>query len=76
MAFVQTPSPDPTLCPLCGQSNRCAMEMQRATGQEQPPCWCTQVDFAAEVLARVPAEAQRLSCICAACARHADAAEQ
>jgi hypothetical protein len=76
MAIVQPPSPDPTLCPLCFQPNRCAMEMQRATGQAQPPCWCTQVDFAAEVLARVPAEAQRLSCLCAACARQAGAAAQ
>jgi hypothetical protein len=49
------------------------MEVERATGQAQPPCWCTQVDFSAELLARVPAPAQRLSCICAACARDARA---
>lgn len=50
------------------------MEVQRATGTPQPPCWCTQVDFGADLLARVPAEAQRLSCICPACARGADGA--
>lgn len=55
-------------CPLCGEPNRCAMEQQRLTGQPQPPCWCTQVDFSAELLARVPAEAARKACICAACA--------
>ncbi|MDH4376197.1 MAG: cysteine-rich CWC family protein [Ramlibacter sp.] len=59
---------DPTRCPLCGGPNTCAMETARATGQPQPPCWCTQVDFSAELLARVPPEAQRRACICARCA--------
>jgi hypothetical protein len=45
------------------------MEVERTTGQKQPPCWCTQVDFSADLLARVPAEQQRLACICADCAR-------
>lgn len=60
---------DPTLCPLCGQGNRCAMEVERETGQKQPPCWCTQVDFSAGLLARIPDEARRKACICEACAR-------
>ena len=58
----------PQLCPLCGQANRCAMEVERTTGVAQGDCWCTQVDFSADLLARVPPEAQRLACICAACA--------
>lgn len=68
--IVMTPAPDidPTTCPLCGAPNRCANEIARATGVAQPPCWCTQVDFGAELLARVPAAAQRRSCICVACA--------
>jgi hypothetical protein len=45
------------------------MEIERITGEKQPPCWCTQVDFSAGLLARVPPERQRLSCICPACAR-------
>ena len=45
------------------------MEAARATGQPPAPCWCTQVDFDAALLARVPAEARRLACICADCAR-------
>jgi hypothetical protein len=45
------------------------MERERETGKAQGPCWCTQVDFDADVLARVPQPAQRLACICAACAR-------
>jgi hypothetical protein len=56
-------------CPLCGKVNQCAMEVENATGVKQPPCWCTQVDFSAELLAKVPVEAQRQACICEACAR-------
>jgi hypothetical protein len=63
------PEPGANRCPLCGQANRCAMEVERTTGQKQPPCWCTQVDFSADLLARVPADRQRLACICADCAR-------
>lgn len=61
-------APDATRCPLCGQPNRCAMEVERETGEKQPPCWCAQVDFSADLLARVPPEAQRQACICRACA--------
>lgn len=63
--------PDPidaSLCPLCGEPNRCAMEVEKATGAQQPPCWCTQVAFTADLLAKVPAQKQQLACICAKCA--------
>ncbi|MDM0001511.1 cysteine-rich CWC family protein [Variovorax sp. J22P240] len=60
--------PDPSRCPLCGETNRCAMELARETGQAQPPCWCMEADFSADLLARVPAEKRRLACICARCA--------
>jgi hypothetical protein len=59
---------DPNLCPLCGQFNACANEEERRTGVMQPPCWCASVDFSADLLARVPAQAQRAACICARCA--------
>jgi len=59
---------DPTRCPLCGGPNTCAMETARATGQPQPPCWCTQVNFSAELLAQVPAPARHKACICKQCA--------
>ena len=65
------PAIDPRCCPLCGQPNACANEIARATGQAQPPCWCTTVDFTPELLARVPPQARRLACICEACARAA-----
>lgn len=60
--------PDPSRCPLCGESNRCAMEIERETGRKQPACWCMAVDFSEPLLARVPAEKRRLACICARCA--------
>ena len=62
------PTADPTRCPICGQPNRCAMEVERATGVKQDACWCTQVDFSPDLLARVPAAARRQACICAECA--------
>lgn len=59
---------DATRCPLCGQPNRCALEQERANGQTQAPCWCTQPRFDAELLARLPAAARGAACICRACA--------
>ena len=62
------PDPDPVLCPLCSMPNRCAMEVEKATGQPQPACWCTAVNFEPAVLAQLPAASRNLACICAACA--------
>lgn len=58
---------DPNLCPLCRQSNQCAGEVERTTGVKQPPCWCNDVKFEAELLSRIPEHARRKACICAAC---------
>lgn len=63
---------DPVRCPLCGVANQCAQEIERATGVTQPPCWCTEVRFEAELLSRVPEHARRKACICRACAQAAD----
>ncbi len=60
-------TPNPAHCPLCGQGNRCAMEIEQLTGQKQDACWCTGVSFSAELLARVPAASQHQACICAEC---------
>ncbi|WP_306171857.1 cysteine-rich CWC family protein [Variovorax sp. KK3] len=59
---------DATRCPLCGEVNRCAVELERETGEPQGSCWCMQGSIATEVLARIPAEARGLACICARCA--------
>jgi hypothetical protein len=68
-AMSDMPMVSAVRCPLCGQPNRCAMEVQRETGQQQPPCWCTQVDFSPRLLAAVPAQAKGQACICEACAK-------
>jgi hypothetical protein len=47
------------------------MELERETGVKQGPCWCTQVDFSAELLSRLPSESRNLACICPECARRA-----
>lgn len=60
---------DPTLCPICGQSNQCVMEVEQATGVKQPPCWCSAVSFDATHLSRIPEPARGKACLCAACAQ-------
>ncbi|HPH13857.1 MAG TPA: cysteine-rich CWC family protein [Burkholderiaceae bacterium] len=60
---------DPNLCPLCGQLNECAMEVERTTGVKQPPCWCSQAKFEATLLSRIPEHARGKACLCSACAQ-------
>jgi hypothetical protein len=45
------------------------MEIERATGVKQPPCWCSQVTFEASLLSRLPEHARGKACICPACAQ-------
>lgn len=67
---------DPGLCPLCGQGNGCAMEAARAGGSAAAPCWCAEVAFTPQLLARIPAAARRLACVCRACATAAPIAPE
>jgi hypothetical protein len=59
------PDLDPCRCPLCGQSNACAMATpgQAVSG----PCWCTRVPFSADLLKQLPEAARNKACICAVC---------
>jgi hypothetical protein len=45
------------------------MELERSSGVPQPPCWCTQLDFSADLLAQIPPAAKGRACICPACAK-------
>ena len=63
----------PARCPLCGQPNRCAMEVERETGIRQSACWCTSVQFGPALLARIPAGARDRACVCHNCATQATA---
>jgi hypothetical protein len=56
---------------LCGEPNRCALELARDSGNAPQPCWCTQLDFSADLLAQVPPALKDRSCICPSCARRA-----
>ncbi len=63
---------DPTVCPLCGRSNRCA----RAADPNSTKCWCGQETFPPELLEKVPDDAVRKACICLECLEsHREAAE-
>ena len=65
--------PPAQLCPLCGQINQCAMETERLTGVQQPPCWCSQTQFSAELLSKIPESARGVACLCAACVKASQA---
>ncbi|WP_281889195.1 cysteine-rich CWC family protein [Limnohabitans sp. TEGF004] len=65
----QMPAPiDACACPLCGKPNQCAMEVAKISGQPVAKCWCVNVSFPPELLAKVPVASQRKACICQACA--------
>ena len=66
--MAASPVIDPSCCPLCGQPNRCAIEVERETGSAQPPCWCMSATFTAALRGAVPAQARGVACICATCA--------
>jgi hypothetical protein len=63
-----TPILDTQSCPICGKPNQCAAEVEKRTGVTQPPCWCTQVDFNAALLTRIPPAAVNKACVCHHCA--------
>ncbi len=60
-----------SVCPLCGNDNQCAMEIEKATGIAQGRCWCVGMGFSADLLAKVPRASQNQACICVICAKNA-----
>ena len=68
---MPAPPIDPSRCPLCGADNRCAMEIERETGETQPPCWCMDASFSPDLFQRIPDAARGQACICAACVAEA-----
>ena len=47
------------LCPLCGKPNQCAM----AANPNATVCWCEGVVFPEELLAQIPENAVRKTCV-------------
>jgi len=54
-----------TLCPICGETNNCVMELEKSTGQKHEPCWCFSVEFPRSLLNKLPEGAE--GCICNQC---------
>ncbi|MBL7161693.1 MAG: cysteine-rich CWC family protein [Anaerolineales bacterium] len=50
-------------CPLCGEPNQCAVAADPAATE----CWCELVDFPPELLAQIPDDAVRKTCVCQKC---------
>ena len=67
--MTTSPSPKAECCPLCGKANQCAMVLESQSGEKQPPCWCTQAAFSADLLAKIPVASKGLACVCATCAQ-------
>jgi hypothetical protein len=51
------------ICPLCGNPNHCAV----AADPDATVCWCESVIFPEELLAKVPEDAVRKTCVCQNC---------
>jgi len=52
---------DDTICPLCQSSNHCGVN-------DDAPCWCNEVKIPPKLIAQVPEQLQKKSCICQKCA--------
>lgn len=58
-------TPDPSRCPLCGQSNRCTQADPALEGQA---CWCFSERIDRNALERIPPELVDRACLCPRCA--------
>lgn len=58
-ALMPTPN-DTSICPLCGNSNRC--DVNNAAG-----CWCMNTKIPEALLEKVPSQFKELNCICNDC---------
>jgi hypothetical protein len=50
-------------CPLCGEPNQCAL----AADPTATECWCDTVVFPDDLLAQIPEDAVRKTCVCQEC---------
>ena len=55
--------PKTATCPLCGRPNQCAL----AADPNATKCWCDSVEFPHELLAKIPENAVRKTCVCKKC---------
>ncbi|WMN89035.1 cysteine-rich CWC family protein [Vibrio parahaemolyticus] len=64
---IKSVTPDPLVCPLCGQPNSC---LNLGDKDITKSCWCNDpsIKFPEGLLSQVPEEKRRKACICKACA--------
>ncbi|MBC8506896.1 MAG: cysteine-rich CWC family protein [Anaerolineales bacterium] len=55
--------PNTAICPLCGEPNHCAV----AADPNATECWCESLEFPHELLAQIPGDAVRKTCVCQKC---------
>lgn len=58
------PAADPLRCPLCGQSNQCAI----TAGLPPETCWCMTGTISPAALEAIPDALRRQACLCPRCA--------
>lgn len=51
------------ICPICGKDNNCGA----VKGLPPGTCWCNNIHTPKELLARIPDELRRISCVCQDC---------
>ena len=61
--FAYDGSLNTAICPLCGEANHCIM----AVDPNATMCWCEGVVFPEELLALIPENAFRKTCVCQKC---------
>jgi Family of unknown function (DUF5522)/Cysteine-rich CWC len=61
LAAIQT---DGTRCPLCSNPNRCQL---CAVNPYKGPCWCAKAEIPDALLAQVPHDLRKKTCICRDC---------
>ncbi|ORC57077.1 helicase [Pseudomonas floridensis] len=62
---MANPTPDTSLCPVCGFSNQCSLADPRTAAQ---PCWCFSESIDPTVLEALPDSLRNQACLCARCA--------
>lgn len=61
---MRTLPPDPSRCPLCGETNECQL---CSPATHKSPCWCARVEISETLLAHVPENFRNRACVCHNC---------
>ncbi len=67
-------APPADRCPLCGQSNACALA--DGTDPSASSCWCASERFPESLTTQLPGSARGRACICLGCLRAHEVSER